>query len=38
MCAILDKAASIAAILNVWMINGLVGQAWLAGKYFIHNL
>jgi hypothetical protein len=38
MCVFSDKAVAIHEILNVWMTNGLVGQAWLAGEYLIHNL
>jgi hypothetical protein len=38
MCIFSDKAVAIREILNVQMTNGLVGQAWLAGKHLIHNL
>jgi hypothetical protein len=38
MCVFLDKAVAISEILNVWMTNGLVDQAWSAGEYLIHNL
>jgi hypothetical protein len=37
-CAILDKAVAIHEILNIWMINGLVGQVWWAEGHLIHNL
>jgi hypothetical protein len=33
-----DKAVAICEILNIWMTNGLVGQAWPAGEHLIHNL
>jgi hypothetical protein len=34
----LDKALAIHEVLNVRMINGLVGLAWLVEEYVIHNL
>jgi hypothetical protein len=34
----LDKALAIHEVLNVRMINGLVGHAWLVEEYLIHNL
>jgi hypothetical protein len=37
-CVFSDKAAAICEVLNVQMTNGLVGQAWPAGEYLIHNL
>jgi hypothetical protein len=37
-CAVLDKAAAICEILNVWITGRLIRQVWLAGKHLIHNL